>query len=124
MTVVEAYRVVGRIAGDPEGGTLPVRGHVVPSHGFLVGGGWPPLVFEPGQSLDPERLVAFVMRLPTPYVGWWTDSADGRLYVDGSDWFATREAAERVARARGEIAFWDVSAGCEVRLDGGESGVG
>lgn len=119
MTVTEAREIITRIAGEPAGGTLPTRGHVVPARGYMVGGAWPTIVLEPGQSVETmrPRLEAFIMRLPTPYVGWWEDTQSGRLYVDGADWFAVREDAERVARDRGEIAFWDLSAGAEIRLD-------
>lgn len=119
MTVTEAHSIIDRIAGAPAGGTLPIRGHVVPAMGYMVGGGWPPVVFQPEWSAEEirSRLEAYIMRLPTPYVGWWIDSRSGRLYVDGSDWFAVREDAERVARGRGELAFWDLSAGDEIRLD-------
>jgi hypothetical protein len=119
MTVTEAHEIITRIIKQPVGGTIPIRGHALPEHGYMVGGGWPPVVFQPERTAVEirSRLSTYIMRLPTPYVGWWVDSRSGRLYVDGSDWFAVREDAERVARGRGELAFWDLSADAEIRLD-------
>lgn len=109
--------IADRIAESPEGGTLSVRGHEAPGTGYMVGGAGPCLVF-PGGRVDRYLLLRFLDRSPASdsWVGWWTDGATGRLYVDWSTRVGSEHNARDIASARGEIAFWDLANEREVRV--------
>lgn len=106
------------IVKNPEGGTFDLTGRELPDWGFFVGGAADPVVirgeFTPSLAIQVDR---FARSAPAAFVGWWTDSETGWLYVDATDWYASLEVAAWQSRERGEIAFWDIANAQEVRTD-------
>ena len=104
---------------DSKDGTLDVMGYALPDNGYFVGGEGAPLVFESAEEANrPEamrKISAFVDRTRARFIGWWTDSETGKVYVDGTTWFAVRSEAMRTSRERQEIAFWDIAGQSEIR---------
>lgn len=105
---------------DGEDGTLDTSGADLPVGGYFVGGVGNPLVFngfeEANASGALRRLASFLEAQSAPYVGWWTDSDTGKVYVDGTDWYEGEFEAGKAARTRGEIAFWDIARERELRI--------
>lgn len=105
---------------DGRDGTLDTLGYDLPLTGYFVGGRGEALVFEStedaNRSASLRKIGEFVEGTEARYVGWWTDSETGKVYVDGTDWFASEYAAGRSARERKEIAFWDIERERELRV--------
>lgn len=108
--------ILSLIVQSPEGGTYDVERAPLPLDGFFVGGASEPLVLAAAAALTPAALGVFLRSLRARYVGWWTDSETGSLWVDGSDWYQSLSAALSTARMRGEIAIFDVANGKEIRV--------
>lgn len=108
--------IAEQILSKPEGGTVALNDGPLPDRGYFVGGASAPLVIRPGTGVYlPSMVEAFLKTVQSAYVGWWTDSETGLLYVDATDWFANLEIAERASRKRKEIAFWDIEGSKEIR---------
>ena len=108
-----------QIQASPEGGTVGRDRRETPDHGFFVGGHGEPAIFSAGAEYTPdlERQVNdWVGKSNAPYVGWWTDSEDGKLYLDGSDWVESEWTATQLGRLRKEIAVWDIGNERELRF--------
>lgn len=103
--------IYAAINNGETGGTYSVDGKAVPTAGYIVGGVVPSLI-----NPTPAQIKDFVETAPTDYVGFWEDSATLALYVDAVDIVRTPEAAERLSKLRGEIAYFDVANGSEVRV--------
>lgn len=111
--------ITSQIVENIEGGTVSLEGRDLPTTGYFVGGVVSPLVL-PGDFLVASEIDYFVSYLTldgnvAEYVGWWTDSDDGKLYIDGTTWHADYDEAERICRERNEIAFWDIERAREFR---------
>ncbi|HKZ21138.1 MAG TPA: hypothetical protein VJQ57_13640 [Acidimicrobiia bacterium] len=110
---------VATILANREGGTLKLDGLPLPEVGYFVGGLIPALVVPHDESAESE-IEDFLLDAGTApgvdFLGWWTDSEDGRLWVDGSDWHLLRTDALRVAAERGEIAIYDIAGQAEIRV--------
>lgn len=104
---------------DGKDGTLDVMGYDLPTHGYFVGGAQPPLVFESVEAANTpgamRAILSFVTDATARYVGWWTDSETGKVYLDATTWFYSHPAAVRACRGRGEIAYWDIANQQEIR---------
>lgn len=111
--------IIDQIIASPEGGTLHLHGHPLPSGGFMVGGAGTALVFRSPDEIDRELLNRFLASGQSPHVGWWTDAATGKVWVDWSSHFDQSWFADGIARDRGEIAFWDIANAREVRTSRG-----
>lgn len=99
------------IRNGETGGTYSVDGKPVPSDGYIVGGVIPSLI-----NPTPAQVLNLIETAPSDYVGFWEDSETLALYVDAVDIVRTPEAAERLSKLRGEIAYWDVKNASEVRV--------
>ena len=115
-----AQLVRHHIDNAPEGGTLSLLGHSVPTHGYLVGGAGPALVFRNEADLRDhweivEDYVTGVVHHGHQYVGWWTDPETGKVYLDCSTWHAEAASADAHAVKRGEIAFYGIERGADVK---------
>lgn len=113
--------IIERIIASPEGGTVIAGAAIDPmvTDGYFVGGNGKPFIAGNGVEFTPDmifQLKQWLQCCAGEYVGWWTDSATGKLYVDGTDWFQTRGQAERAAFDRHEIAFWGVAEEAEFRF--------
>ena len=107
------------IKDSPEGGTVGLDGRPVPQYGFFVGGHGDPAVFSAGTEFTPdlERQISdWIRKSNAPYVGWWTDSEGGKLYLDGSDYIESEFTAIQIGELRKEIAIWDIGREQELRL--------
>jgi hypothetical protein len=100
---------------SPEGGTVDLQKEELPTDGYFVGGVGAPLVFETVDRLAPIPLDSFARGLKSRYLGWWTDSETGQLWIDGSDWYQSLSATLVTARDRGELAVYDVANQSEIR---------
>jgi hypothetical protein len=112
-----------QIVENPEGGTASLRGAELPTSGYFVGGIVFPLVlpgelgFAPAAEWYVEVFATYLTEhINADFLGWWTDSETGKVWVDGTTWHATGLEAGRVGRERGEIAIFDVAAQAEIRL--------
>lgn len=97
------------------GATVSTRtNETVPVTGYMVGGVATPLEVKRAE-LRPSDVVAWLERTDVPtgsYVGAW--ESDGVLYFDVSQRLEDRGTALHAARARGELAIWDLDNGAEV----------
>jgi hypothetical protein len=106
-----------KIYDSPQGGTVDLLERELPKGGYFVGGAAEPLVLRPTAAPSLHAMTqAFTSKVHSRYVGWWTDSESGLLYIDATDWFPSLATATAVGRSRGEIAIFDIAAGEEVRL--------
>jgi hypothetical protein len=114
-----------QITASPEGGTSSLRDHVVglPTHGYFVGGLVSPLIIDDVDLItqdDRWNLEMFASYLietvGAEYLGWWTDSETGKVWVDGTTWHSDLDEAAWTGRGRSEIAIYDVAAQAEIRL--------
>lgn len=104
-----------QIIDNPEGGTVSLLGDPLPQDGYFVGGRVSALIIEGdprGYREEIDFFIEYLHTLGAEYLGWWLDEDTGKLWVDCSDWFADYATAERVCRARGEIAFYDIERQC------------
>lgn len=124
-SAVAVERILMHIELQPEGGSCDSRtGELLTfSDGYLVGGAHPESVLlwpnhKPLKNARPfvNHIVQAARAMTgTPVmVGWWTD--DDVLYVEVSQHVRTEAAAFRIAQKRGELAFFDVANGKDVRL--------
>lgn len=106
-----ADAMITKMLSGESGGTFSVDGKIVPDHGYFVGGAVPSLI-------DPTRqqMIDFIETAGADYVGFWEDSADGKIYIDAVDHTDSEAFARRLAILRGEIAYWDANKGEEVRV--------
>jgi hypothetical protein len=110
--------IVKQIMDTPEGGTSRrlFTDQPLPDYGYFVGGMGDPLVFQSEYDMDDDSIRRYVLAGSSPFIGWWTDEEDGKVYLDGSEWFESEDEAARVSRTRKEIAFWDIANSRELRL--------
>lgn len=106
---------------DSEGGTLSKNGAQTPNHGYFVGGACEPLIFDSVESTNSPLALSLIQRFvehcPSDLIGWWIDEADGKVYIDGTDWFDNQTLAIVTGRERGEIAIWDANNNEEIRVE-------
>jgi predicted metalloprotease len=50
------------------------------------------------------------------FVGTWFNNEDGKIYIDISEVYKSKEDAERVGRERRELAIFDLNTYQEIRL--------
>lgn len=118
MNIIASY--LAEHAGT--GATVALADAHAPQSGYAVGR--PPYgtVFGPGTGRFPTRLATRIAEwldtLPTDvqYVGIWRDDRTGRVHVDAVDVFANRSDAHGASHRRGELAYFDLAAGEETRL--------
>lgn len=116
MDTITAARLAIEIfnhVADGEDGTASTSGADLPGEGYFVGGVGDALVFdgfgEANASTALRKVAEFLGAQSAAYIGWWADSASGKIYVDGTSWHADYDDAEQACRERGEIAFWDIA---------------
>lgn len=63
-----------------------------------------------------EKVVNYVAAHDIAAVGGWLDSESGLYYFDATFICSTREEAEALARANGQIAFFDLDNLEEIRI--------
>lgn len=90
-----------------------------PKTGFFVGGrSWTlvtrPDVFDPYTALDFLEAHRTVLSHKAVFVGWWTHQ--GKVYLDVTDRFRSRQNAIAEGKARGEIAIWDIERKEEINV--------
>lgn len=109
MIAIEIFNSIA----DGEDGTIDTLCSDLPKRGYFVGGFGSPLVFDSTEEANRSAALTaihdYVRNTPARYVGWWTDSGTGKVYVDGSTWHTEYAEAEQVCRERGEIAFWSIA---------------
>lgn len=116
------------IDNSPAGGTASLRHSLpVPTHGYMVGGAGPVLVFQSEEALREhweivEDYVLGVFHHGHQFVGWWTDPETGKVHLDCSTWHPDMYQADQQATRRGEIAFFDIEGETDVKT--GSTGVG
>jgi hypothetical protein len=106
-----ADAMLAKIKNGETGGTFAVDGSAVPTTGYFVGGAVPSLI-----NPTREQMIDFIETAGADYVGFWEDSETLALYVDAVDHTESEAFARRLSILRGEIAYWDVVKGDEVRV--------
>lgn len=112
--------IIRQIIDNPDGGTVVAGAGIKATSeygGYYVGGNGKPFIADSVESMHQGQLREWLDAQSADYIGWWTDSADGKLYVDGTDWFPTREAAAKASFDRHEIAFWGIAEEREFRFE-------
>jgi hypothetical protein len=103
--------IIHRITSDLSGGSVRTDGGEMPVAGYMVGHGRRGLS-APAAMVTGSMIRAAVQWLleqgEESYLGWWTDPATDRFYIEPSTWTANHNHAEALASERGEIAFYDV----------------
>lgn len=88
--------------------------------GYYVGGSVPGVVLADGESplyyLPTVRWLVELALAAGCEVGVWTDSEDGKVYVDAPQWLHDKDVAVAIAQERGELAIWDVKGEREIRV--------
>jgi hypothetical protein len=106
-----ADAMLAKIKNGETGGTFAVDGSAVPTTGYFVVGAVPSLI-----NPTREQMIDFIETAGADYVGFWEDSETLALYVDAVDHTESEAFARRLSILRGEIAYWDVVKGDEVRV--------
>lgn len=109
------------------GATASVVGGAVPTAGYYVGGVVPAEKYygwiaeaDVREFIHAHRAFLSVGRR---YVGAWKDTATGIIWLDVTEWFATKDRATalNIAAGRGELAVWDILNSVEIRAEGNPS---
>lgn len=106
--------LLNSVTRDGDGATVSTTGHE-PTDGYMVGGATAELVLTDSSNAA-HKIREYVTGTDGTYYGIWRNDDTGHHHVDVSEHYDSREAALTVARIRGEIAVWDLSNGCEVRV--------
>lgn len=125
-TVTPARHIMGRLwsglRDGADGGTFAIDGGPAPVSGYMVGGVATELVIEPEDD-NAERYAKLshwvgnvTRKHPDHYVGFWRDSATGKVHVDVSERVTLRSYALELAESRNEIAVWDLDNSEEIRV--------
>ena len=101
---------------DGRDGTLSTSGEDLPERGYYVGGKVESLVFGDVSEVDRGELAWWVGNSPARYYGVWRDVEDGRIYFDAVTHMQHLETALNLAKARKELAVWDILGGNEIRV--------
>lgn len=96
-------------------GTVDVTGSDLPTDGYYVAAASPFNLSGPRDTLSPS-LVRTFLAMATRYVGVWTDTDTGHVYLDHVEHHQDKAQALKIAAARSEIAIWDVRHNSEVRV--------
>lgn len=113
-----------QILSTPDGGTIRTDGHPLPKSGYFIGGAGRAMAIEPrsdnllSDAYTRDQVGNFLRGIQLDramYVGWWTDSETGKLWLDTTTWTANYNQAEQWTTDRGEIAFWDIARAREFR---------
>lgn len=115
--------LVNQILSTPDGGTVRMDGRPLPTSGYFVGGAGRALEIElkdsaVGAAFAQDLIRDFLNGITLDqvmYVGWWTDSETGKLWLDTTTWTASYNQAEQWCTDREEIAFWDIARAREFR---------
>lgn len=115
--------LTNQILSYPSGGTARTDGRPTPTTGYFVGGAGRALAFELkdgalGAAWARDGIQEFLTGIELDgvmYVGWWTDSETGKLWLDTVTWTANYNQAEQWCTDREEIAFYDIARAREVR---------
>lgn len=96
-------------------GTLSASGDSLPTRGYWVGGMFPSLI-DPVSVEELEDFLHMTTRVfDVEYIGVWTDTETGRVYIDAVQHESDVREALTLASRRGELAIWDIMAGVEIR---------
>lgn len=94
-----------KVARQEGGFTFAMNMQPTPKHGFFVS-------LKETQNCCDEAGFLFAYEYATthgvPYFGGWYDSESGKTYFDATIHVATREEAEKIGRANGQIAIFDI----------------
>lgn len=117
----EVARELLSLARHGDGGTVPLNGLPLPSVGYYVGGRIESMIMtrddvDRRDAVPLQRVIDFVSRAGTPYVGVWVDTDTDKIYFDAVEWYANEFTAAAIGRVRKEIAIWDIDHGRELRL--------
>lgn len=105
---------VGKDAGYAVGGAADQRtGRRIPTHTTEPNGSEPRLQDTLSQM---QRVKAASAGVHSANVGSWTNDS-GKIDFDASDVHTDRSHAERIGRARGEAAIFDIKRGDVIRTD-------
>lgn len=115
--------LVQQILSNSEGGTVRMDGRPLPTTGYFVGGAGRALEIDMsdgaiGAASAIDRITDYLKGVTLDrvmYVGWWTDSETGKLWLDTTTWTANYNQAEQWCTDRDEIAFWDIARAREFR---------
>lgn len=78
-------------------------------------GAWLPVVQSSGYYVAVRPLDGIDAELhPHEYLGVWTDTATGKVYLDATKHWDDLNLALFFAEAGGELAIWDIAADAEV----------
>ena len=126
---MEIEKIIEKIFANPEGGTAPLHRDTLPTTGYYVGGAVSPLIlsdpleFTPDARWDVQVFVNYLREyVACQYVGWWSDSETGKVWIDATTWHTDEFTAGKVARERREIAIYDIHNDRELRIAYTEEG--
>lgn len=111
----EAYATVRTMILNGDDGTVSVTGSPLPTDGYYVATQTPFNASGPRDTLRESIVRLFVSYAPS-YVGVWTDTDTQHVYLDHVEHIGSREHALKTARARNELAIWDIRNNQEVRV--------
>lgn len=127
---METEQIIEKIFANPEGGTAPLYSEELPSIGYYVGGLASPLIlstpleYVPDARWDAKVFINYLREyVACQYVGWWSDSETGKVWIDATTWHTREFTAEKVARERREIAIYDIHNDRELRIAYTEGGL-
>lgn len=106
-TEIPINSVVSEAITTHTDGTFSVDGAALPMHGYYVGSG--ATITGHPDVFDTLSVQLFVNRSSAPFIGVWTDTETGIVYLDETRWFESKSDALQFASARGELAIWDIA---------------
>lgn len=98
------------------GGATVTRDGAVPTHGYVVGRPGLGVVFDGVPTVSDVELWLALLADDATAVGSWHDRRTGRVYFDAVDIFDDVDTAMSRARARGELAIFDLAHARELRV--------
>lgn len=116
MSAYDIAQVLADMAVHGDDGTISAENVPAPLRGYWVGGKVPSLVFEDRYQVDPGEIAWWVGSNGSPWYGVWVDQETGKIYLDVVTHMGIESLALELARARNELAIWDIANGKEVRV--------
>lgn len=120
MNAYQVAEILADMAKNGEDGTVSVSGNPLPTEGYWVGGVTPSLVFDGVVEVDRGEIAWWIGSndRTSKFYGVWVDGETDKVYFDAVTHMDYEKYAIQLAKARNEIAIWDIANSQEIRVEG------